>query len=333
MREYAIRRILIAIPVLLLISFLAAAMTRLAPGDAVIQRVAETESIVSEETIEKIRHELGLDRPFIFAVDLDFPFVHPSEGSQYFSWIGGVLQGDLGNSLRQGEPTNWSILKKAGPISLELGIISLLISLVVALPIGIVSAVRQDSIGDYGGRLFAILGLSLPDFIVGTMVIMLGAIWFGWTPPLFYSGITEDLSQNLKIMITPALIIGWRLSSITARMLRSSMLEVLRQDYVRTAWAKGLRERTVIVRHAMKNAFIPVVTVIGTQLGFLVGGLAIIESIFNVPGVGRETVAAIAARDLTLIQNIMLLFGGALLLVNLVVDLSYAWFDPRIRFS
>ena len=333
MRQYAVRRLLIAIPVLILVTLMAASLTRLAPGDAILQRVAEAEAIVSVEELEALRHEVGLDRPFLVAVDADFPFIHPSEGSQYFSWVGGIFKGDLGTSLSADQRPIADILKRAIPVSLELAIIATLISLFVAIPIGIWSAIRQDSVGDYGGRIFAIAGLSVPDFIIGMLVLTLGAIWFKWTPPLFYEDFFDNPRQNLLIMATPALIVGFRLSSITARMLRSSMLEVLRQDYVRTAWSKGLRERTIILRHAIKNAFIPVITILGAQLGFLVGGVAITETIFNLPGVGRETINAIGRRDLPLIQTAVLFFGVSIILINLLVDLSYAWLDPRIRYS
>ena len=318
MRRYTIRRLLIAIPVLFVVTILAASLVRLAPGDAVVQAAAESNAAVSEEQLDAIRKELGLDRPFIV---------------QYGDWISGVFVGDFGNSLSQGGPPVSETIKKAIPISLQLAIMAIIISLIIALPIGIWSAIRQDSAGDYIGRLFAIAGLSVPDFIMGTMIILFGAVWFKWTPPLTYVSFSDDPGTNLQMMITPALIVGFRLSAITMRMLRSSMLEVLRQDYVRTAWAKGLRERTVIVRHALKNAFIPVITVIGGQVGFLIGGVAIIESIFNLPGIGRTMITAIRARDIPVIQTVLFFFAGAIVLINLLVDLSYAWLDPRIRYE
>ncbi|MBM4406443.1 MAG: ABC transporter permease [Chloroflexi bacterium] len=318
MRRYAIRRLLIAIPVLFLVTIVAASLVRLAPGDAVVQAAAESNAAVSEEQLDAIRKELGLDRPFLV---------------QYGDWISGVFVGDFGHSLSQGGPPVSQTIKRAIPISLELAIMAMLISILIALPIGIWSAIRQDTPGDYIGRLFAIAGLSVPDFIIGTMVILFGAVWFSWTPPLTYVSFFDDPLTNLQMMITPALILGFRLSAITMRMLRSSMLEVLRQDYVRTAWAKGLRERTVIVRHALKNAFIPVITVIGTQIGFLVGGVAIIESICNLPGIGRTMITAIRQRDIPVIQTILFFFAGAIVFINLLVDLSYAWLDPRIRYE
>ncbi len=327
MRRYIIRRLIVAIPVLFLVSLLAAALTRLAPSDAVVQRAAEAQASFTQEQLEAIRHDLGLDRPFLFS------FTDPGGGSQYGSWVKGMFTGDFGQSFSAGRESIGNVLKDVIPVSLELAIMAMLISLIIALPIGVYSAIRQDTVGDYGGRIFAIAGLSVPDFVVGTMVLMIGAIKFNWAPPLFYVDFFDGPMENLKTMITPALIVGFRLSSITARMLRSSMLEVLRQDYVRTAWAKGLKERSVIIRHALKNAFIPVITVIGTQIGFLIGGVAIVEYIFGLPGLGSTTVRAIGQRDLPMIQAAVFFFAGALILVNLLVDLSYAWFDPRIRYS
>jgi peptide/nickel transport system permease protein len=318
MRRYAIRRLLIAIPVLFVVTIVAASLVRLAPGDAVVQAAAESNAAVSEEQLDAIRKELGLDRPFLV---------------QYGDWISGVFVGDFGHSLSQGGPPVSETLRRAVPISLQLAVMAMIISLLFALPIGIWSAIRQDSVSDYGGRIFAIAGLSVPDFIIGTMIILFGAVWFEWTPPLTYVSFSEDPGTNLQMMITPALILGFRLSAITMRMLRSSMLEVLRQDYVRTAWAKGLRERTVIVRHALKNAFIPVITVIGGQVGFLIGGVAVIESIFNLPGIGRTMITAIRQRDIPVIQTVLFFFAAAIVLINLLVDLSYAWLDPRIRYE
>ena len=329
MRQYAARRVIIMIPVLILVTLIAAGLLRLAPGDAVIQSAAEANATLTQEELEAIRAELGLDRPF---------------HCQYFDWIGikipgcdaewgGIVTGDLGQSLTPGRIEVSDILLKAVPVSVELGAIALVISLLVALPIGVWSAIRQDSLSDYLGRLFSIGGLSIPDFIIGSMVILFGAIWLNWTPPLTYSGFFEDPGQNLKIMMTPALIVGVRLSSITMRMLRSTMLEVLRQDYVRTAWAKGLRERSVIVRHVLKNAFIPVITVVGSQMGFLFGGIVIIETIFNLPGLGRALIQAISGRDLPMVQSGVLIISVFVVVINLLVDLSYGWFDPRIRYE
>ena len=319
MGRYVVRRLLITIPVLLLVSLMAASLIRLAPGDAVVAAIAEANATaVTAEELDALRHELGLDRPFLV---------------QYFDWLGGIFVGDFGTSLAPGNNSIASTLKKSIPVSLELAIIAMVISLAVAIPIGVWSAIRQDSPSDYSGRIFAVGGLSIPEFIIGTMVILFGALWFKWTPPLTYVDLWEDPGQNLLIMIIPAAIIGVRLSSITMRMLRSTMLEVMRQDYVRTAWSKGLAERTIIMRHGLKNAFIPVITIIGGQLGFLVGGVVIVESIFNLPGLGRALLDAINSRDLPMVQSAVLVIAASLVFINLLVDLSYGWFDPRIRYQ
>ena len=211
--------------------------------------------------------------------------------------------------------------------------LSLLIALLIALPIGVLSAVRQDTVADYCGRLFAILGLSLPDFWLATVVITFLAIWFRWIPPIGFAPIWVDPARNLSQPLIPAVIIGARLAAVSMRMTRSSLLEVLRQDYIRTARAKGLRERAVIVGHAFKNAFIPVITMIGQQFSVLLGGTVIVEFIFLQPGVGSLMLDAVQLRDYTLIQGAVLFFATVIVVMNLLVDLSYAWLDPRIRYS
>ena len=313
MRQYAIRRVIMMIPFLFLVTALAAGLIHLAPGDAVVQSAAEANATLTQEELVAIRAELGLDRPFYV---------------QYGEWVGGLFVGDLGQSLTPGRINVSDILKKAVPVSIELGIIALVISLVVAVSIGVWSAIRQDSIGDYFGRLFSISGLSIPDFIIGSMVILFGAIWFSWTPPLTYSGFFEDPIENLKIMLPPALIIGVRLSSITICRLRSTMLE--RQDDIRAEWSGDLKGRSVVVLDVLKNAFIPVV---GSQLGFLFGGVVIIETIFNLPGLGRALIQAINGRDLPMVQSVVLIISVFFIVIQLLVDLSYARLDPRHRYT
>ena len=210
---------------------------------------------------------------------------------------------------------------------------SLAIALLIALPVGVLSAVRQDTVADYIGRLLAILGLSLPDFWLATVVITFLAIWFRWIPPIGFAPIWVDPARNLSQLLLPALIIGVRLAAVSMRMTRSSLLEVLRQDYIRTAWAKGLQERVVIMKHAFKNAFIPVVTIVGQQFSVLLGGTVIVEFIFLQPGVGSLMLDAVVLRDYTLIQGAVMFFAVVTVVMNLLVDLSYAWLDPRIRYS
>ena len=244
-----------------------------------------------------------------------------------------LLRGTLGQSVRPGlKPAEEKILARV-PVTLELGASALLIGLVIALPVGIYSAVRQDTLGDYAGRSVAIFGLATPNFWLGLMVLIFPGIWWGWTPPLQLLPFSEAPLAHVGAFIIPGLILGTGLSAATMRMTRTMMLEVLRQDYVRTAWAKGLRERTVVVRHAIKNALIPVVTLIGLQLPILVGGSVIIETLFNLPGLGSLLVASLSIRDYPMVSGINLFFATFILFNNLLIDLLYAYLDPRIRYQ
>ena len=316
MWNYIARRVLQGLLVLFLVSFLVFSLVRILPGDAILMQLDQA-AAPTPENLEKARQELGLDRPFL---------------EQYRTWMTGVLRGDLGYSLTSRRPVSQELLKRVSLTS-HLAVLSLLIALLIALPIGVLSAVRQDTMADYCGRLFAILGLSLPDFWLATVVITFLAIWFRWIPPIGFSPIWVDPARNLSQLLIPAVIIGARLAAVSMRMTRSSLLEVLRQDYIRTARAKGLRERAVIVGHAFKNAFIPVITIIGQQFSVLLGGTVIVEFIFLQPGVGGLMLDAVQLRDYTLIQGAVLFFATVIVVMNLLVDLSYAWLDPRIRYS
>jgi peptide/nickel transport system permease protein len=316
MWNYIARRILQGLLVLFLVSFLVFSLVRILPGDAILMQLDQA-AAPTPENLEKARQELGLDRPFL---------------EQYHTWMAGVLRGDLGYSLTSRRPVSQELLKRVSLTS-HLAVLSLLIALLIALPIGVLSAVRQDTVADYCGRLFAILGLSLPDFWLATVVITFLAIWFRWIPPIGFAPIWVDPARNLSQLLIPAVIIGARLAAVSMRMTRSSLLEVLRQDYIRTARAKGLRERAVIVGHAFKNAFIPVITIIGQQFSVLLGGTVIVEFIFLQPGVGSLMLDAVQLRDYTLIQGAVLFFATVIVVMNLLVDLSYAWLDPRIRYS
>jgi peptide/nickel transport system permease protein len=234
-------------------------------------------------------------------------------------------------SLITRRPVTQELLKRINLTS-HLAVMSTIVALLIALPIGVLSAVRQDTTSDYLGRLLAVLGLSLPDFWIATVVVTFLAIWFQWIPPIGFAPIWVDPARCLSQLTIPALIIGARLAAVSMRMTRSSLLEVLRQDYIRTARAKGARERGVIVRHALKNAFIPVVTVVGQQFSVLLGGTVIVEFIFLQPGVGSLMLEAVVLRDYTLIQGAVLFFAAVIVVANLLVDLSYAWLDPRIRY-
>ena len=315
MRTYIARRVLHGLLVLWLVSLLIFSLVRILPGDAVIMQLDQA-AAPTPETLMRARQELGLERPFL---------------AQYRTWIAGAVHGDLGRSLITRRPVTQELLKRINLTS-HLAVMSVIVAMLIALPIGVLSAVKQDTTSDYVGRFFAILGLSLPDFWLATVVITFLAIWVQWIPPIGFAPLWEDPARCLSQLLIPALIIGARLAAVSMRMTRSSLLEVLRQDYIRTARAKGTRERAVIVRHALKNAFIPVVTVIGQQFSVLLGGTVIVEFIFLQPGVGSLMLDAVLLRDYTLIQGAVLFFAAVIVVTNLLVDLSYAWLDPRIRY-
>ena len=329
MRAYIIRRLLLMIPTLLLVTIIVFLTVRFIPGSLIdlmaSQQVGET-MVSPEEIAEQIRHDLGLDVPV---------------GKQYLRWLGawqqkdgtfsGVLQGDLGKSLWTQRPILGELAGKI-PISLELGIIGLITALLIAFPIGIYSAIRQDAAGDYVGRTFAILCMSVPGFWLATMIIVFPSVWWGWTPPMVYIPITENLAENIKQFIIPSILMGMVMSGVTMRMMRTMMLEVLRQDYIRTAWSKGLTERIVVMRHALKNAMIPVITIIGLQIPILIGGTIIMEQIFNLPGIGRLLIDSLSRRDYSMISGVNLMMASVVMAANLLTDLTYAWLDPRIRY-
>src|SRR5262250_706725 len=316
MHKYVLRRVLLAVPVLLLSSLIVFSLMRVMPGDALIALMGESGN-VGERELAKLRKELGLDRPYT---------------EQYALWLWQMVSFDPGYSIFTNEPIAVS-LRKAVPVTLELAALSMIIGLAVAVPIGVLSATRQDSTSDYAGRVVAVTGLSMPDFWLGTLVITFAAIWFHWIPPIGYVSLWEWPWRNLQQFLLPAAVLGYRLAAATMRMTRSTVLEVLREDYVRTAWAKGLEGRIVVYKHALKNALIPVVTIVGGQLGTLLAGTVIVETIFALPGMGRLTVEAILFRDYPVVQTNVMLVAATLVTLNLVVDLTYAWLDPRIRYS
>jgi len=316
MHKYIIRRCLLAIPVLLVSSLIVFGLMRVMPGDALTALMAESGN-VSERELQKLRKDLGLDLPYY---------------EQYLIWLWQMVSLNPGYSIFTSEPIPVA-LKKSIPVTIELALLAMILGLVIAIPVGVLSATRQDKPSDYMGRLVAISGLSLPDFWLGTLVITFAAIWFSWIPPLGYVSVWESPWTNLQQFLLPAAVLGFRLSAATMRMTRSTLLEVLREDYVRTAWAKGLGERAIIYKHALKNALIPVVTVVGGQLGTLLAGTVIVETIFALPGMGRLTVEAILYRDYPIVQTNVMLVAGTLVTLNLLVDLAYAWLDPRIHYQ
>ena len=304
---------------------------RFIPGDVIDVMVAEMQYLGDFDR-EALEHKLGLDVP-----------VHV----QYGRWIGvlptpdwitgeshfnGLLQGTLGKSLYGSFSVGEKIIARL-PVTVELGVMAIVIGLVIALPVGIYSAIRQDTAADYAGRTAAIIGLATPNFWLGIMVMIYPAIWWGWAPPMELIPFTEDPLGNLWVFLIPSLILGTASSAATMRMTRTMMLEVLRQDYIRTAWAKGLKERVVIMRHAVKNALIPVVTLIGLQLPILVGGAVIMENIFNLPGLGRLLLDALQNRDYPVVSGVNLFFATTVIGANLIIDLIYPYLDPRVRYS
>jgi peptide/nickel transport system permease protein len=315
MHKYVVRRLLLAIPVLLCSSLIVFGLMRVMPGDALVALMGESGN-VGERELQKLRKDLGLDRPY---------------HEQYLIWVWRMVSLNPGHSIFTNEPIPVA-LRKAIPVTLELATLAMILGLVIAIPVGVLSATRQDKPSDYVGRVVAVSGLSLPDFWLGTLVITFAAIWFRWIPPLGYSNLWDDPWRNLQQFLLPAAVLGFRLSAATMRMTRSTVLEVLREDYVRTAWAKGLGGRMVVYKHALKNALIPVVTIVGGQLGTLLAGTVVVETIFALPGMGRLTVEAILFRDYPVVQTNVMLVAAVLVTINLVVDLTYAWLDPRIRY-
>jgi len=315
MWSYLALRVLQGLLVLWLVSLLTFSLVHILPGDVIVMQLDQA-AAPTPEVLARARQELGIDRPLF---------------EQYRTWMGGVLQGDLGRSLTTRRPVMQELLKRVN-LTCHLAVLSMAIALLIAVPIGILSAVRQDTATDYVGRFVAVLGLSLPDFWLATVAITFLAIWVGWIPPVGFAPIWVDPERNLSQLLIPAGIIGARLAAVSMRMTRSSLLEVLRQDYIRTARAKGRRERGVVLGHALKNALIPVITVLGQQFSVLLGGTVIVEVIFLQPGVGSLMLDAVQLRDYTVIQGAVLFFAVVIVAVNLLIDMSYAWLDPRIRF-
>ena len=319
MRAYLIRRLLLILPTLFLLSILVFLSVRFIPGDVVDVMIGRME-YQTTGTLDRaaVERRLGLDVP-----------VHV----QYARWIGGIfLHGSLGESLMGHGAVEEKIIDRL-PVTLELGLLAIVIGLLIALPVGIYSAIRQDTLADYLGRSLAVIGLATPNFWLGIMVMIFPAIWWGWAPPLELVAFTEDPLGNLAVFLTPSLILGTASSAATMRMMRTMMLEVLRQDYIRTAWSKGLRERVVVIRHTLKNALIPVITLIGLQLPILVGGAVIMENIFNLPGIGRLLVNALNERDYPMVSGVNLFFATGVVLLNLLIDLIYPYLDPRVRYE
>ena len=316
MQRYIIGRLLLMVPTLLGVAILTFVIMRVVPGDVVALRYSQSGS-VPQEVIDRERDQLGLNKP-----------LH----EQFADFMGGIVRFDFGNSLWTGRPVTEEIKGRLG-ISIELAILSTLLATVLALPLGVIAAVKQDSWIDYVIRVFSIGGLAMPSFWLGILAILTLVVLFQWAPPLIFVPIWDDPIENLSQLIWPALVVGYRYSAVATRMTRSSVLEVLRDDYVRTARAKGLRETVVIVRHALRNSLLPVITVISLEFAFLFGGLVVTEQVFNVNGLGKLLVDAVAQRDYTLVQALVLLFSFVFVFVNFIVDVLYGVLDPRIRYG
>jgi len=313
------------IPTLFMVSLIIFLLTHLIPGDVIDAMQAGVTDVKLPRA--ELERQLGLDVPLMHQYGRWMGVVPQADGN-----FSGVFQGDLGSSLWRKVPVLQLVAQK-WPVTVELSLMALIIAQLIALPIGVYSALRQDKWGDYIGRSFAIMCISIPGFWLGTMVIVFPSLWWGYMPPIMLIHFTEDPLGNLRMFIIPAVVMGMAMSGMTMRMTRTMMLEVLRQDYIRTAWAKGLRERVVVIRHALKNALIPVITVIGFQLPVMIGGTVIIEQIFCLPGMGRLIVEATLYRDYPVISGVMVLFSVGLVFINLIVDLAYAYLDPRVHYK
>jgi len=318
-RAYILRRMLMFVPVLIAASVLIFALMRVLPGDVALMILVGPggEGQASPEALAKLRADLGLDRPIVV---------------QYLSWLNDVVHLNLGTSYASGR-TVVTELSQRLPITIELAFLAIIMTMMVAVPAGVVSAIRQNTRLDYLLRIVSVAGLTIPTFFTATLLILLLVTAFRWLPPIELAGLFSNPLDNLTQLIWPAVMLAFYHGAVISRMTRSQMLEVLRQDYVRTAWAKGLGERLVVVRHALQNALLPVVTIAGLEFGVLVGGTVVMETIFVLPGIGSYIVESIRTRDYPVLQAIILMLACSYLFINLLVDLCYAWLDPRIRYT
>ena len=316
MTKYIVKRILLMIPTLIGVATLIFFLMRVVPGDIVELRFSGESSAVSKETLEIERKRLGLDRPL---------------WQQFLTWMGGLARFDFGTSMWTGAPISEEIRLRFA-LSMQLAVMSTIIAVVLAIPLGVVAALKQDTWVDYFVRIFSIAGLATPSFWLGILFILVLLVFFHWLPPMVYTPFWVNPWQNILQLIWPALAVGYRYSAVATRMTRSAMLEVLREDYIRTARAKGLWQKLILTRHALKNAMLPVLTVIALEFAFLMGGLVVTEQVFNLNGLGMLFVESVAHRDYTLTQALVLLVAAMFIFVNFLVDLAYAWIDPRIRF-
>jgi peptide/nickel transport system permease protein len=317
MRQYILKRLLLMIPTLLGVAVMVFLLLRVVPGDIVELKYAGTGTFAPREAIERERAELGLDQPL---------------WRQFADWMWGAVRFDFGKSMWTGRPITQEIAVRL-ELSLQLAVMATIVAILLSVPLGTIAALKQDTWIDYLVRIFSIAGLSIPSFWLGILIILGFLIFFKWLPPLTFTSFWVDPKANLMQLIWPALAVGYRYSAVATRMTRSAVLEVLREDYIRTARAKGLWEKVVLTRHALKNAMLPVITVIGLEFAFLIGGLVVTEQVFNLNGIGMLFVESITRRDYTMTQALVLLVSFSFIFVNFIVDLLYAWLDPRIRYQ
>jgi len=316
--QYIVKRLLLMIPTLLGAALVVFILMHVVPGDIamLILGAGEQGGDVNLMDLDRVRHKLGLDRPLY---------------EQFFSWVWGIVRLDFGTSLWTGAPV-LEELRIRFPLTLEVALFATLISTLIAIPLGTLAAIRQDTWVDYGVRVISIGGLAIPNFWTGILLILFLVIFFQWSPPLVFVPLWEDPWENFKQLVWPIVTVGYRNAALSTRLTRSAVLEVMREDYIRTAWAKGLREGIVVAKHTLKNAMLPVITVIGAEFAFLMGGLVVTETVFTLNGLGRFVVDAILHRDIPVVQTMVLLTAFIIVFINLIVDLLYAWLDPRISY-
>jgi len=316
MHTYLLKRLLLIFPTLFGVAVVTFLLIRIIPGDVVELRYSGDRGAVSQQLLDQERARIGLDKPV---------------WRQFATWIWGVARLDFGQSMWTGAPI-WQEIKLRFALSLQVAVMATIVAVLLAIPLGVLAALKQDTWIDYAIRVFSIAGLAMPSFWLGIVLILMLLIVFQWLPPMVYTPFWVSPWQNLAQLIWPALAVGYRYSAVATRMTRSAMLEVLREDYIRTARAKGLMQKLVLSRHALKNAMLPVLTVVAIEFAFLIGGLVVTEQVFNLNGIGLLFVQAVAHRDYTLLQALVMLVAGAFILVNFLMDVAYAWLDPRIRY-
>jgi peptide/nickel transport system permease protein len=314
--KYLVKRFLLMLPTLLGVALVTFVLIRVIPGDVVELRYSGDRGAVSQEILDQERARIGLDKPV---------------WKQFLIWLFGVVRLDFGTSMWTGAPI-WEEIKLRFTLSLQVAIMATILSVLLAIPLGVLAALKQDSWVDYTVRIFSIAGLAMPSFWLGIVLILILLVVFKWLPPMVYTPFWVNPWQNMLQLIWPALAVGYRYSAVATRMTRSAMLEVLREDYIRTARAKGLMQKLILSRHALKNAMLPVMTVVAIEFAFLIGGLVVTEQVFNLNGIGLLFVQAVAHRDYTLLQALVMLVAGMFIFVNFLMDIAYAWIDPRIRY-